>query len=238
MKKALLLVFSFLCLNKSQGQPIRLGLGVGGSLNLVPTRAYDHGDYAGVNLAYVMSGHYMVSDRWQMGGSLAMSRWSTTSDVSLFSESGRSLGSQKTSFVLAQRAFSIGVEFNHVIPTAPMYADFIPGEIYFGVSAGALFTGGEPGADYASVNPRSPRSYTYRSELRYGGGDGFFFGGQAGYSYYFTNRFGIDVNVAARWAAVQTVDSRYGGRNERFDIFWFPSSVGIKLRLGAGRSFY
>ena len=219
-------------------QLFRLGLGGGVSHNTVPTRAFDAGSYGKTNFSTALTGHYMLSPHFQLGAAFSVTKWTTNSDVALLADNGTSLGTQSVKYVVANPAITAGLEFNYLCPFEPRYADFVRGELYVGVAFGGVGTGGDGNNVLSRANERTPREYVYRSEFHYQGGYGYYTGLQVGYSYYFSERIGIDANVAGRWASMKTKDGRYQGRNERYDLFWFPVTIGIKFRLGTDNGPY
>ncbi len=233
MKKALLFFSCLSIIFSANAQPFRLGLNGGVSYNTTPTRTIDKGSDGTVNYVAEMSFHYNFSDHFQVGASVGMTRWNSRSDVQLIADNGNILGNQRVDFLLAERAFNFGAEFNFVMPVQEAYGDVLLGEFTFGVAAGGIATGADGQNIFDRVNPRTPREYVYRKEFHYESGYGYFVGAQIGYTYFFSNRVGFDLKLAGRWGAVTTIDPRYGGRNERYDLFWFPAMAGLKFRLGS-----
>jgi hypothetical protein len=234
MKRLLLLLISGLGVSAAvTAQPVHLGLSGGVSRNTVPTRAFDRGDHGTLNYTSALSLHYNINEHWKVGGVFGLTKWRTLADVDLVADNGTVLGNEEVTYLVAERAFTLGAELNYVIPIVPQYADYTTGELYIGISAGGVGTGGDGENVLDRINPRTPRELVYRSEFHYASGYGYFVGAQVGYTHYFSRRIGVDLNLAGRWTAVQTTDPRYGGRNERYDMFWYPATIGIKVRLGS-----
>lgn len=211
---------------------MRVAFGTGGCYNMVPTRTFDAGDRGTLNQAYSLSVGYQVSRRLMIGGTVDYLNWRTKADMALVSPSGRSLGLQEADILLGENVFKIGGDATIVFQSSEEYSDFARNEFSFGLSLGLIITGGQSSVEYRRVNPLSPREYSYISQLKYGGGTGYFCGAQSRYSYFFSKRVGIMTSVGGHWAAVTCDDYRFAKRNQRFDLFWFTGTIGVIVRLG------
>ncbi len=232
MRSIILIALGCLITGAASGQRFELGLNAGMSTTTQPNNSYYKGDEHVWTPAYGLSFLYNFNDRWQIGLSAGLTSWKRKSEWKITGTEGDSLSTEEVNFVLAERAVNIGVQFNHVVPFYQRYEDFVKSSLYFGVSAGALFTGNSGNVVYSRVNPNTPVEFTYVSTYHFDRGYGFSVGAQIGYNYYFGQKVGLNVEFAPKYANVQTIDSRRDKINESFDLFYFPVTAGVRIRIG------
>lgn len=177
--------------------------------------------------------HYNLSERWQAGLQVGLTNWERKEDFRLSGPNNQDLGNREVSYLLAKNAVSFAFQFNHVIPFYQRYEDYVKSQVYFGISAGAVVTGNDGKIVYSRVNPNTPTEYTYASEYHFNGGYGFLLGAQLGYTYFFNEHLGVNIDCSPRIAWMSTTtDARYGHANDRFNIIYFPTTIGIHYRFG------
>jgi hypothetical protein len=103
---------------------------------------------------------------------------------------------------------------------------------YFGVMGGLVTTVNDASIGYSKyAYPSADSGMRYITSYHYGMGVGYNFGAQVGFTYYLAPRLGLNVEVAARYTDVGTNDSKYAGKNSRFNLLYFPETVGLRWRF-------
>ena len=74
-------------------------------------------------------------------------------------------------------------------------------------------------------------NYYYMSKYDFGAGRGFTYGIQMGITYYIIPRLGINIDLAMRYAHINTIDQHYGSENNHFELLYFPETVGLRWRF-------
>lgn len=177
--------------------------------------------------------HYNLNSHFQIGGDVSMTQWERTADWNLYAPGDQYLGTREVSYLLAKRAYSATLRFNYVIPFYPKYDDFIRSSVYFGVSLGGVVTSGNGAIEYSRYNPNTPAEYSYVSRYNFERGYGSTIGAQVGYTYYFSQLLGLNVEFAPKIAWVKTIDSHYAYANDTYNVLQLPVTVGIRLRFGS-----
>jgi outer membrane protein W len=232
MKHFLLTAAAALITGVASAQSFEVGINGGMSTNTKPQMAMYQGERNVWNPAYAASFNYNFTDRWQAGLSVGVTKWQRKSDWPIKGQFGDSLGNQEVDFVIADPAVSIALSFNHVIPFYERYEDFVRASLYMGVSGGAIFTGTDGGHVYSRVNPNTPAEYTYLSEFQFERGYGYTVGIQVGFNYYFGEHWGLNLDVAPKYASVKTVDPRFDRANNEYNLFYIPTTIGLRYRFG------
>ena len=235
MKSLLLLVAGVLLSNGVYAQTFEIGLNGGVSTTSRANNALYQGDDNKWNYAADLSFHYNFTDRWQTGLSIGMTKWERETSWPLIHTNGDSLGTEDIDILIAKRAVSFALQLNHNIPFYDQFGDYIKHNVYMGVSGGAVIVGNDGEAIYSKVNPSTPVEYTYTSEFHFESGYGMLVGIQIGYTYFFSQKVGINVDFAPKWAWVRTYDSRYAGANNQYNLMYFPTTVGIRYKIGRDR---
>lgn len=234
MKSVLLFVICCTISAISFAQPFEVGINGGVSNTTRPNESLYQGDQGQWSYAADVNFHYYLTDRWQTGLSVGMTKWERKEDWRLTGSNGEDLGSREVSYLFANNAVSFAFQLNHVIPFYKRYEDWTQGNIYFGLSAGGVITGNDGKSVYNRVNPNTPLEYTYTSGYHFESGYGFLLGAQLGANYYFNEHLGINLDFAPKIAWVSTsTDARYGGENDKFNLIYFPTTIGIHYRFGA-----
>lgn len=235
--KSLLIIAAISIMSGSvYAQSFEVGVNGGVSTTAKPHQSLYQGDDNVWNYAADVNVHYNISERWQTGLSIGLTKWERTGEWPLTGTSGTDLGSEDVKFIFAERAVSFAFQLNHVIPFYEQYEDFVRSHLYFGIAAGAVVLGNDGTIQYSKVNPNTPVEYTYTSEFHFENGYGFLLGAQLGYTYYFGEHLGINLEVAPKVAWVKTNDARYAGANNVFNIIYFPTTIGVHYRFGYNNS--
>lgn len=236
MKSFLLAVAGLLVFSTTQAQTkYEVGLNGGVSVNTIPKRAAYNGEKTVWNKAAGASFNKNLNERWQVGVNAGLTSWATTKNTIIIGNNGDSLNTENVKYVQAERAVSFAFHLNHVIPFVRAYDDFAWSKLYIGISAGGVATGGDGKITYSKVKANTPVEYTYASEFHFESGYGYLLGCQIGYTYYFGDHLGINLEIAPRVAWVKTVDPRYGNANNDFNLAYFPSTIGVHYRFGSLR---
>lgn len=189
----------------------------GNKTNLVP-------DYS-IRLNYFFNPH------WMIGLDIGSRKWQTTGSWQLNDAQGVKLQSRPITFLVADKAVTENVGINYVIPFYTKYANFNSANINFGVTVGLVTTVNDGSLGYSTYNAAPDPKYTYVSRYDYGFGVGLSYGVQIGGTYFLTQRFGVNLDLAARYVNVGTSDQHYGSENNRFYLLYFPATVGIRWRF-------
>jgi hypothetical protein len=179
----------------------------------------------GVNLDYYFSPHWMinldVSDR----------KWESFGTWQLNDKFGKKLQTRNITFVQAYHAVSESICMNYVVPFYTRYNNFNRANLYFGAMLGFVTTVNDGSIGYSKYNAAPDSNYKYASKYDYGYGFGMSYGVQMGYTYYVIPRLGINVEVAARYAHVNTNDEHYNAENKHYYLLYFPGTLGIRWRF-------
>lgn len=181
---------------------------------------------AGINF------HLNIDPHWQAGIEAGMTRWERTDEWALYGSNNQSLGTKEVNYIFAERALSLTLRLNYVLPFYNRYEDFIRSSFYGGISLGGVATGNEGKIEYSRANPNTPAEYRYVSKFQYESGYGTVLGLQVGYNYFFSKLLGLNLEFAPKMAWVKTVDSKYGYANDTYNILYFPATVGLRFRFG------
>lgn len=236
MKSLLLAALAFALSSTVYAQSsYELGLRGGISTTSKPHKSLYQGEDNVYNYAAGINFRYNLTERWQIGADVTTTKWQRDDEWELTNTSNTVLGEQPVRLVLAQSAVSFALQFNHVIPFYEQYEDYVRSAIYFGVSAGGVIVGNNGKVNYGRVNPNTPAEYTYASQYNFEAGYGALLGFQVGYSYYFNERFGLNLEVAPKVAWMRTNDSRQGGANNDYNLWYIPATIGVNYRFGFDR---
>lgn len=219
----------------AQAQKFEVGLNAGVSTTLKPQRSLYKGSDEVYNYATEASFKYNIAERWQIGAAVGVTKWQRKDYWPLTNTNNTSLGDQEVRLVLAEEAVSFVLQANHVIPFYEPYEDYVRSSLYFGISAGAVVVGNNGSVQYSRVNPNTPAEYTYASRYNFEGGYGALLGFQLGYNYYFSERLGLNLDVSPRVAWVNTNDARQAGRNNQYNVWYIPATIGVHFRFGSDR---
>jgi hypothetical protein len=235
MKSLVLLGAGLLLSGSVYAQSFEIGINGGVSTTGRANNALYSGTDNKWNYAADLSLHYNLSPRWQTGLSIGMTKWERETEWPLIHTNGDSLGLEDVNIVIAKRALSFALQLNHNVPFYDYYNEYIKSNVYFGVSAGAVVVGNDGQSVYSKVNSTSPVEYTYTSEFHFESGYGMLLGVQLGYTYFLSPKVGINFDFAPKVAWVRTYDSRYAGANNQYNILYFPTTIGLRFKIGNDR---
>jgi len=234
MKIKVLLTTIILCASTcTYAQKFEIGLNGGGAVPVNVKQTAYAGDEGKWSYNASANFHINLNSHLQVGTEVALTHWERTADWNLYAPNNQYLGTKEVNYVLADKALSLAFRFNYVIPFYQQYEDFVRSSLYVGVSAGALLTDGNGSIEYSRYNPNTPAEYRYASRYEYDGGYGTLLGAQIGYSYFFSERLGLNVEFAPKVAWVKTSESRYSHANNTYTVFYLPATIGIRLRFGS-----
>ena len=233
MRYLLLTAFAALLAGNVSAQTYEIGLNGGVSTTSKPHQSLYKGIDNIYNYAADVNFHYNITERWQTGVSVGVTKWQRHDEWPIELTNNVSLGNQDVKLVLAQSAVSFALQLNHVIPFYEQYEDFVRSNLYFGVSAGAVIAGNNGKVNYSRVNPNTPAEYTYANEYHFESGYGYLLGVQLGYTYYFNEHIGLNFDIAPKVAWMRTNDSRIAGANNKYNLIYFPTTLGIHYRFGS-----
>ncbi|HTN46504.1 MAG TPA: hypothetical protein VL098_09170 [Flavipsychrobacter sp.] len=231
MKITLTSLILFISLSAG-AQKFELGFNGGLSNTAKPTKTLYDGDEGKWTYATGLNLHYNINRNLQAGLDVQMTRWERKTEWPLYGTNNQYMGMRNVDYIFAERALSFALRFNYVIPFEARYEDFVRSSLYVGISAGAVATGSEGKIEYARALPNSPSDFNYVSKYQYESGYGGLLGAQIGYSYYFSRVIGVNIEFAPKFASVKTTDSRYNHANNTYNILYFPTTLGLRIRLG------
>lgn len=212
---------------------LEAGLNVGTSTTTIPNGPQSL--YKGTQTAWSPEAslrmHYNLSPYWQVGGDLGYTSWSTTGKWSLYDTHGNVLPSQKVKFVYSDPTITLAAQANRVVPFYSKYKEYNKANFYYGVTLGLVFTVNDGTSTQTTYGQAPDPQFIYTSKYDYGYGIGYVAGVQAGYTYYISETLGVNVEGAARFAEVGTNDTRYDHGNSRYNLFYFPLTVGFRMRF-------
>ena len=244
MKQLLLLFVAILlagtALAQNYAPDYQFNIGIYGGLSPI-TKLYKVTDYSGDEKSlpnhFGIIGHYNIMDRLQVGLDInTNSEWSSKGTSTIRGLDGNTLGQVGVRYLYADRVWSTTLRVNGMIP---MYdrlrvnrANF-----YYGLAGGAILTVNDGSMTFTQFDEKRGEEYRYVSELHYEPAAGYTFGFQVGMEWFTRTHFGVNVEFAPRFSHLNTVDTRAGSRNGPYDLFSFPTSVGIRYRFGAGNGY-
>lgn len=175
--------------------------------------------------------HYNFTENFQAGISLGMTtQWATNGDATLQDLNGAPFQNQRTTMLFADRTWEATARFNYVLPFYDSYK-FNYANLYFGVAGGAMFTVNDGSIDYKQVDEKQGPQYTFVNQYNYKQATGWVAGIQVGYAYYFAPRWGVQVEIAPRFARLYSLNPSMYDANANFQTFYMPTSLGLKFRL-------
>ena len=233
MKSVLLAVSTVLLAGTVYAQSYEVGINGGVSTTTKPHKSLYKGKDQVYNYAAEVNFKYNLTDRWQIGTAVGVTKWQRKDEWTLANTNNSTLGTQEVNLVLAQSAVSLALQFNHVIPFYEQYEDYVKSALYFGVSVGAVIVGNDGKVNYSRVNPNTPAEYTYASQYNFEAGYGALVGFQLGYTHYFNQRIGVNFDLSPKVSWVRTNDSRQAGGNNQYNVWNIPATVGLHFRLGS-----
>ncbi len=188
-----------------------------GSRNLVP---------------YVVSANYYYnfSERFQAGVDMAMTHWETQGNYTYPGLNNGAGFSHATNYVFADYAWALTARANYMIPLYDHYR-INRSNFYMGVAAGAVFTVSDGRTNYAQFNNMEGEQYRYIDTYHYEAGSGYTVGAQVGFTYYISNHIGFNAEGAARYVQIDNKNHNIGSVNGGFEMFYFPVTLGIKMRF-------
>jgi hypothetical protein len=209
------------------------GLNIGTSVNTLPNGPLAL--YTGTKTQWAPEAslrfHYSFSPYWQVGGDLGYTNWTTIGNWSQNDVYGKPLQSQRIKFVISDPTITVAAQANRVVPFYSKYKEYNKANFYYGATLGVVFTVNDAGSQQSKYNSAPDPNFTYTSQYNYGNGIGYVAGVQAGFTYYISEMLGINIEGAARFTEVGTTDTRYDHANSHYNLFYFPMTVGFRIRF-------
>ncbi len=177
---------------------------------------------------------YAVDEHWNLVAELGMRKWESFGTWNNPYTMGTSLQKTEVKFQIGKPALTESFQLNYVIPFYSKWKTYNKANLYFGVNLGLVTTISDGSVGYSKYNAAPDSSYRYVSNYNYGSGIGYSFGLQAGYTYYFMRRWGVNVEIGARFVEVGT-DKTNGIYDDhgthRYHMLFLPETVGIRYRF-------
>ena len=177
---------------------------------------------------------YVLTPNWHLAFDLGFRKWESFGLWSQPYLNGTKLKSTETKFGLGNPAVTESFQVNYVIPYYSKYRVINRANLYFGATIGLVTTVSDGSLGYSKLNAQPDSSYRYVSSYNYGSGIGYSFGVQAGYTYYFLRRWGVNVELAARYVHINT--EKVNGLNNdhgtnSYHMMFFPQTFGLRYRF-------
>lgn len=200
---------------------------------LGPEKAYQ-GTRTEIVPEYSIRLQYAASPHWHLAFDLGARNWSSYGTWANQYTYGTNLKPTEVKFQLGKPALTETFQVNYVIPFYTKYAVMNRANLYFGVSGGLVTTISDGSKSFSKYNNQPDSSYRYISGYNYAAGIGYSFGAQIGYTYYFLRKWGVNVELAARYVNVGT--DKVNGLSDdhgtsKYNILFFPETIGIRYRF-------
>lgn len=227
MKSLLLATIALLTAGSLQAQMFEAT--IGGGVSTVGKPKGLPGVYQGsksvISPSVTAQFNYNVNDYWQIGGSINGEEMMRKGDWTNTSPFGLPGVNKNVNFVIADPAISFNVRVNRMIPFYSSYIpDLVQSAIYFGVSAGAIFTAND-GRTILSSD-----SYVKQFDLE--NGKGYTIGIHGGYTYYYKRHLAVFGELEPMFAQVYTSDARDAHALEQYHMIFFHANIGVRYRWG------
>lgn len=174
---------------------------------------------------------YTFTPRWHMSLDIGDRKWETFANWKETGEYGQPLKSQNVDLLIASHAISESVLMNYTIPFYNKFHTINKANLYFGAMLGLVTTMNDGSIAYSKYKAPPDSNYTFVSRYDYAVGVGVSYGAQMGFCYYFAPRFGVNIELAARYARVGTSDPRYMGSTAKYYLLYFPETIGVHYRF-------
>ncbi len=174
---------------------------------------------------------YFLDPHWMFNLDIGDRRWESSGDWQIVDNQGQTLGKRPVTFLVADHAINESIGLNYVVPFYTRYKTYNKSNLYFGVSFGLMQTANDGSIKYSTYKAAPDSGYIYPSRYDYARGDGYCIGLQAGYTWYVIPRLGLNIDLAVRYAQVNTIDEHYGSVNAHFSTLYFPETIGLRWRF-------
>jgi hypothetical protein len=177
---------------------------------------------------------YVINPHWHVNFNLGWRKWESYGTWSQPYTYGTQLKPQEVTFGLGKPAISAVAQFNYVIPFYSEYHVLNRANLYFGGTLGLVNTVSDGSTGFSRYNNEPDSSYRYVSNYNYASGVGYMVGVQVGYTYYFLRRWGVNVELGARYANVSTGTTNNSSDNHgttNYGVLFFPETVGLRYRF-------
>jgi hypothetical protein len=207
----------------------------GMSLPNVSSISMYSGKQATSQMYYSVRGSYDFTQHLQAGMDIGMTQWETSDKWFNVGADGHSYGNTNVRYVFGNPTFNFMLSCNYFVPFYSRYREMIRSKFYCGVTAGLAIATND-GENKLGINPADSSVFTH--EYHYQSGKGMVMGAQVGYIYYVSQHVGLNIDAAARFADMSTIDPRYGTRTDKYNLWYFPVTFGIHYRWGTRDKFY
>lgn len=200
---------------------------------LGPEKAYQ-GSRTNVVPEFSLKLQYVITPHWHLAFELGARTWESYGTWSNPSTYGTQLKPTEVKFQLGKPAITETFQLNYVIPFYSEYRVLNRANLYFGVSAGLVTTVSDGSQSFGKYNAPPDSSYRYINGYNYGAGIGYNVGIQAGYTYYIMRKWGVNVELGARYVNM-TADKVNGLADAhgttKYNMLFFPGTVGVRYRF-------
>ncbi len=180
---------------------------------------------------FSVRGAYSFNPNWQLTFDVGSRQWQSSGTWKLNGAFGTALNSQNITFLFADRAISESVMMNYVIPFYTRFQVYNRANLYFGAMFGMVTTMNDGSRSYSVYKSPADSGNVYLSKFDYNAGIGLSYGVQAGFSYYFVPKLGLNVEIAARYAEVGTSSNSNNHDFSNYYLMYFPATFGIRYKF-------
>lgn len=175
--------------------------------------------------------NYYPSPNWMLTFDMGNRSWVSANDYLIHGQQGQELKTREVKFTIAENAINENIGISYVVPFYTSYNTYNKANLYFGVNVGLMQTMNDGSIGYAKYAAAPDSNLTYMSSYNYAAGNGVNFGIQLGYTWYITPRLGINLDLGLRYASIKTNDRRYGSQNMKYNLLYFPETIGLRWRF-------
>ena len=200
---------------------------------LGPEKAYQ-GTRTNVVPEFGIKLQYVVTPHWHLAFDLGFRKWESFGLWQQPYLMGQKLASTETKFGIGSPAISESFQLNYAIPFYSHYKVINRANLYFGATLGLVTTVSDGNLGYSHLNALPDSSYRYVSSYNYGAGIGLSFGVQAGYTYYFLRRWGVNAEIAARYVGMHA--EKVNGLSDdhgtsSYHMMFYSGTLGMRYRF-------
>ncbi len=217
---------------------IRWDIGIDGGFSgitrpLGPEKAYQ-GTRTKVVPDYNVKLTYAITPNWNINCEVGSRTWESYGTWANPYYMGGALKNTEIKFQLGKPAITESFQLNYSIPFYSRFKIFQRATLYFGVTLGLVTTVSDGSTGYSRYSAPPDSSYRYISSYNYAAGVGYSFGAQVGYTYYIKRRWGVNVELAARYVEMGT--GKTNGLSDdhmtnRYHMIFLPQTFGIRYRF-------
>ncbi len=177
---------------------------------------------------------YGINENWNVNFDLGWRKWEAFGTWSNPYTFGSSLKNTGITIGIGSPALTESVQLNYTLTKYDKYKGYVKSYFYAGALAGLVTTVSDGSTGYSHYNSLPDSNYRYISSYNYGAGIGYSLGLQLGYTYYFAPRFGVNVELGARYVNMTTMTTNDVADNHgttKYQMVFLPETIGLRYRI-------